>query len=246
MIECLVPDWPAPPAVRAAVSTRAGGVSGAPWDSLNLGDHVGDDPACVAENRRRLRAQLGLPAAPFWLHQVHGCDVADADAAGAGSPCAADAAVATRSGSVCAVLTADCLPVLFCSRDGEWVAAAHAGWRGLAAGVLERAVARAPVPAADILAWLGPAIGPAAFEVGAEVRAAFLAEDAVAAGCFAPSPAGRWLADLCALAHRRLARCGVGWVGGGGLCTFTDADRFFSFRRDGTTGRMASLIWLQD
>jgi hypothetical protein len=245
MIECLVPDWPAPPAVRAAVSTRVGGVSGAPWDSLNLGDHVGDDPACVAENRRRLRAQLGLPAEPFWLHQVHGCDVADADAAGAGPPCAADAAVATRAGGVCAVLTADCLPVLFCSRDGEWVAAAHAGWRGLAAGVLERAVARAPVPAADVLAWLGPAIGPAAFEVGAEVRAAFLAEDAVAAACFAPSPAGRWLADLYALAHRRLARCGVGWVGGGGLCTFTDAGRFFSFRRDGTTGRMASLIWLQ-
>jgi YfiH family protein len=245
MIEYLVPDWPAPPVVRAAITTRPGGVSRAPWDSLNLADHVGDDAACVAENRRRLRRALGLPAEPFWLHQVHGCDVADADAAAGDSPCEADAAVATRPGRVCAVLTADCLPVLFCSRQGDWVAAAHAGWRGLAAGVLERAVARAPVAAADVLAWLGPAIGPAAFEVGAEVRAAFLAEDAGVAGCFAPSPAGRWLADLYGLARRRLERSGVGWVGGGSLCTFTDAGRFFSFRRDGTTGRMASLIWLQ-
>jgi purine-nucleoside/S-methyl-5'-thioadenosine phosphorylase / adenosine deaminase len=244
MIECLYPEWPAPPSVRAAITTRAGGVSDAPWDSLNLADHVGDDPACVAENRHRLRAQLALPAEPFWLHQVHGCDVADADEAVTGTPCAADAAVATRPGSVCAVLTADCLPVLFCSRAGDWVAAAHAGWRGLAAGVLEHAVARAPLPAADLLAWLGPAIGPQAFEVGSEVRAAFLADDADAAACFAPSPAGRWLADLYALARRRLVRCGVGWVGGGGLCTFTDAARFFSFRRDGATGRMASLIWL--
>jgi hypothetical protein len=244
MIEFLVPDWPAPSNVRAAVTTRSGGASGAPFDSLNLADHVGDDPACVAENRRRLREALTLPAEPFWLHQVHGCDVADANAAGAGPPCAADAAVATRPGSVCAVLTADCLPVLFCSRAGDWVAAAHAGWRGLAAGVLERAVAHAPVPAADLLAWLGPAIGPQAFEVGSEVRAAFVVDDAGAADCFAPSPAGRWLADLYALARRRLERCGVGWVGGGGLCTCTDARRFFSFRRDGTTGRMASVIWL--
>lgn len=246
MIECLYPDWPAPAVVRAAITTRCGGVSGAPWDSLNLADHVGDDPRRVAENRRRLQAHLALPAAPFWLRQVHGCDVADADGAPDGMPCAADAAAATRPGAVCAVLTADCLPVLFCSRQGDWVAAAHAGWRGLAAGVLERAVARAPVAAADVLAWLGPAIGPQAFEVGTEVREAFLAEDAGAAGCFAPSPAGRWLADLYGLARRRLARCGVGWVGGGGLCTYADAGRFFSFRRDGATGRMASLIWLRD
>jgi hypothetical protein len=244
MIECLHPDWPAPPSVRAAITTRSGGVSGAPWDSLNLAGHVGDDPACVAENRRRLRAALRLPAEPFWLHQVHGCDVAEAVADAAGGACAADAAVADRPGVVCAVLTADCLPVLFCSRRCDWVAAAHAGWRGLAAGVLEAAVARAPVPAADVRAWLGPAIGPDAFEVGPEVRAAFLADDPGAEGCFRPSPAGRWLADLYGLARRRLARCGVGWVGGGGLCTFTDRERFFSFRRDGATGRMASVIWL--
>jgi YfiH family protein len=246
VIECLVPDWPAPPSVRAAITTRSGGVSGAPWDSLNLAGHVGDDPACVAENRRRLREALALPAEPFWLHQVHGCDVADAGKDVTGGPCAADAAVADRPRAVCAVLTADCLPVLFCSRAGDWVAAAHAGWRGLAAGVLEAAVARAPVPAADVLAWLGPAIGPDAFEVGPEVRAAFLAQDPGAEGCFRPSPAGRWLADLYALARRRLERCGVRWVGGGGLCTFTDRERFFSFRRDGTTGRMASLVWLRD
>lgn len=244
MIDCLYPDWPAPSSVRAAITTRSGGASGAPFDSLNLADHVGDDPACVAENRRRLREALTLPAEPFWLHQVHGCDVADADVASTGSPCAADAAVATQPGRVCAVLTADCLPVLFCSRAGDWVAAAHAGWRGLAAGVLERAVARAPVPPAGVLAWLGPAIGPGAFEVGPEVRTAFLADDAGAAACFAPSPAGRWLADLYGLARRRLTQCGVGSVGGGGLCTYTDARRFFSFRRDGTTGRMASVIWL--
>jgi hypothetical protein len=243
MIECLHPEWPAPPRVRAAITTRAGGVSAAPWHSLNLADHVGDDPDRVAENRRRLREHGRLPAEPFWLQQVHGCDVADAGAAGA--VCVADAAVATQPGAVCAVLTADCLPVLFCSRGGDWVAAAHAGWRGLAAGVLEQAVARAPAPAADLLAWLGPAIGPAAFEVGSEVRDAFLADDPGAAECFVASPAGRWLADLYGLARRRLARGGVGWVGGGGLCTFTDAGRFFSFRRDGTTGRMASLIWLE-
>lgn len=244
MIECLYPEWPAPPSVRAAITTRSGGVSGRPWDSLNLAEHVGDDPAHVAENRRRLRAALPLPAEPFWLHQVHGCDVADAAAGAAGGPCAADAAVADRPGAVCAVLTADCLPVLFCTRQGDWVAAAHAGWRGLAGGVLEVAVARAPAPAAEVLAWLGPAIGPGAFEVGPEVRAAFVAADRGAGSCFRPSPAGRWLADLYGLARRRLDRCGVGWVGGGGLCTFTDRERFFSFRRDGATGRMASLIWL--
>ena len=244
MIECLYPDWPAPPPVRAAITTRSGGVSGRPWDSLNLAEHVGDDPAHVAENRRRLRAALALPAEPFWLHQVHGCDVADAGP-GEGESCAADASATSRRGAVCAVLTADCLPVLFCNRRGDWVAAAHAGWRGLAAGVLEQTVARAPGAPADLLAWLGPAIGPLAFEVGHEVREVFVADDPGAARCFAPSPAGRWLADLCGLARRRLARAGVGWAGGGDLCTFADARRFFSFRRDGATGRMASLIWLQ-
>jgi len=244
MIDCLFPDWPAPPNVRAAVTTRHGGVSLAPWDSLNLADHVGDDPAHVAENRRRLRAHLDLPAEPFWLQQVHGCDVAQAGSGDEQALCAADASVATTAGVVCAVLTADCLPVLFCDREGRWVAAAHAGWRGLAAGVLERTVQRAPAPPAELLAWLGPAIGPQAFEVGPEVREAFVGADSGAVDCFSASPAGRWLADLYGLARRRLAASGVGWVGGGGLCTYTDADSFFSFRRDGTTGRMASLIWL--
>jgi YfiH family protein len=244
MIDCLFPDWPAPPSVRAALTTRHGGVSAAPWDSLNLAAHVGDDPAHVAENRRRLRAHLDLPAEPFWLRQVHGCDVAQAGASDGVAPCSADASVATTPGLVCAVLTADCLPVLFCDRLGSWVAAAHAGWRGLAAGVLERTVQRAPASPGELLAWLGPAIGPQAFEVGPEVREAFVAADPGAADCFSVSPAGRWLADLYGLARRRLAACGVGWVGGGGLCTYTDSDRFFSFRRDGTTGRMASLIWL--
>jgi hypothetical protein len=147
---------------------------------------------------------------------------------------------------VCAVLTADCLPVLFCDRAGRWVAAAHAGWRGLAAGILERTVARATAPPAELMAWLGPAIGPAAFEVGDEVRAAFVADDAGAARCFTPSPAGRWLADLYALARRRLAAAGVSWIGGDGECTYSDPRRYYSYRRDGVTGRMASLVWLAE
>jgi hypothetical protein len=242
VIPLLIPDWPAAPQVRAAFTTREGGVSAGPWASLNLAGHVGDDPVNVAENRRRLREALRLPGEPSWLEQVHGCEVV---AAGVGpGPCTADASIASAPGRVCAVLTADCLPVLFCDVAGRWVAAAHAGWRGLVGGVLENTVARSPVAATELLAWLGPAIGPAAFEVGDEVRAAFLRDDGGAAVCFAPSPAGRWLADLAGLARRRLARAGVGWVGGGGECTHADARRFYSYRRDGVTGRMAALIWL--
>lgn len=242
-IEILLPDWPAPPTVHAAISTRAGGVSTAPWDSLNLATHVGDDPAHVAENRRRLRAAVRLPAEPCWLEQVHGCDVVVAGDGPAGCP--ADASVAEYPGVVCAVLTADCVPTLFCDRGGRWVGAAHAGWRGLAAGVLERTVAQAPVPAAELLAWLGPAIGPAAFEVGSEVRETFVAYDAGTEACFRPSPTGRWLADLYALARLRLKAAGIGWIGGGSECTYSDARRFYSYRRDGLTGRMASLVWLE-
>jgi len=244
----LTPDWPAPPGVRALCTTRGGGVSLGAYAGLNLGDHVGDDPESVAANRAQLRARLALPGEPLWLRQVHGCSVvggSDGDWAGDDpDACVADAAVAYGPGTVCAVLTADCLPILLCDRAGTRVAAIHAGWRGLAAGVCEAAVARMQAAPQDLLAWLGPAIGRDAFEVGEEVRAAFLAADPGAAMAFGPSPGGRWLADIYLLARQRLAALGVGSVWGGGLCTYTDAQRFFSYRRDGVTGRMASLIWL--
>lgn len=216
-------------------------MSAAPYAELNLGDHVGDTEPAVAENRRRLREALALPGEPDWLQQVHG---SRAVVAGRERNCEADASFADRPGVVCAVLTADCLPVLFCDRAGTRVAAAHAGWRGLQAGILERAVERFTGDRSDILAWLGPAIGPEAFEVGEEVRDAFLTEDPGAAAAFRPSADGRWLADLYTLARRRLERAGVGAVFGGGWCTFTDAEHFYSYRRDGTTGRMAALVWL--
>lgn len=238
--ELIVPDWPAPAHVRAVQTTRRGGVSRGPYASLNLGDHVGDDAACVAANRARLGALL--PAEPIWLRQVHGVAVADADSASPGS--AADAAIARRPGRVCAVMTADCLPVLLCDRGGSVVGAVHAGWRGLCAGVIEATLAAMRVPAADVLAWLGPAIGPQAFEVGDEVRAAFLAHDAAATAAFAPHGQGKWLADIGRLARRRLAAAGVRAVSGGGQCTVADRERFFSYRRDGVTGRMATCVWL--
>lgn len=238
-----MPDWPAPAGVRALVTTRGGGVSVAPYASLNLGDHVGDDPAAVAENRAVLRS--ALPAEPVWLNQVHGSGIVDADCAG-GIP-AADGSVARNAGTVCAVLTADCLPVLLCDRTGTVVAVAHAGWRGLAGGVVEAAVRAMDVDPVEILAWLGPAIGPRAFEVGGEVRRIFVAQDPAAELAFVPHaapPADKWLADIYLLARQRLARIGVTRVSGGGLCTFSDAERFYSYRRDGVTGRMASAIWL--
>ncbi|MFC5301322.1 peptidoglycan editing factor PgeF [Azospira restricta] len=237
-----VPDWPLPPGVRALQTTRVGGVSGAPWAGFNLGDHVGDEPAAVAANRARLAAML--PAMPVWLAQVHGVDVARLDALPAGAPApVADAAVARAAGRVCAVMTADCLPLLLCDRDGTVVAAAHAGWRGLCAGVIEATVAAMAVRPAALSAWLGPAIGPAAFEVGDEVRAAFVARDAAAADGFVRGDGGRWFADLYRLARQRLAALGVPAVHGGGECTWRQADRYFSYRRDGVTGRMATLIW---
>ena len=237
----IVPAWPAPANVRALSTTRAGGVGAAPFDSFNLGTHVGDDPAVVAANRARLRA--ALPAEPRWLNQVHGTAVVDL-ASYAGVP-DADASVSRRPGAVCVVMTADCLPVLLCDRAGTVVGAAHAGWRGLQGGVVEAAVRAMGVPAADVIAWLGPAIGPDAFEVGDEVRAAFVADDPAAAAAFRPAgPAGKWLANLYLLARLRLAALGVASVHGGDACTVTDAARFFSYRRDGRTGRMASLVWL--
>lgn len=247
-MDFLIPDWPAPTHVQARMTTRCGGVSTAPYASFNLGDHVGDDPAAVAANRAQLRACL--PAEPLWLKQVHGRGIVMSDQA-VGIP-EADGSVSRHAGRICAVLTADCLPVLFCDRRGTVVAAAHAGWRGLADGVLEAAVAAMAVEPDEILTWLGPAIGPLAFEVGEEVRQVFLAQDPSAALAFAPSPLtpqapgspSKWLADIYLLARQRLVRVGVKQVFGGGFCTYTDAERFYSYRRDGVTGRMASLIWL--
>lgn len=241
--EFILPDWPAPTCVRACTTTRAGGVSDDAFASFNLGDHVGDRPDHVNENRTRLRRYLDLPCEPSWLRQVHGAGVVAARRSGLAGE--GDGSVATRPGVVCAVLTADCLPVLLCNVDGERVAALHAGWRGLAAGVLEAGVKALGVPPRDILAWLGPAIGPDAFEVGGEVRQIFLKADPQAGEAFRPSANGRWLADLYRLARQRLGAAGVRAVSGGGWCTYSDRQRFYSYRRQAVTGRMASLIWLE-
>jgi polyphenol oxidase len=238
----LEPDWPAPAGVRALSTFRTGGTSGAPYASLNLGDHVGDVPATVAENRRRLEMAAGLPAEPAWLSQVHGNNVADLDAADDVGP--ADAAFSRQAGRVCAILSADCLPILLTADTWGLVAAAHAGWRGLAAGVIEAAVKSLKAPPARLMAWLGPAIGTRHFEVGAEVREALLMGDPAAASAFEANERGRYMADLAALARRRLAALGVARIYGGGECTFAAANRYFSHRRDGMTGRQATLIWL--
>jgi YfiH family protein len=240
MADVLVPDWPAPANVRALQTLRSGGCSPAPWNSFNLGDHVGDDPAHVAANRAALRAHL--PAEPLWLQQVHGNATVEAKKWPKSKT--ADASYSQQPGAVCAVMTADCLPVLFCDRAGTVVAAAHAGWRGLAGGVLEATIAGMAVPANQLLAWLGPAIGPQCFEVGDEVRTAFVADDAGAAACFVAKVPGKWLADIYELARRRLQRAGVVAICGGDRCTVSEPERFFSYRRDGVTGRQATLIWL--
>ena len=239
-LDFIVPDWPVPASVRAAVSLRPGGTSAGRYASFNLGDHVGDEPAAVAANRARLRTVLGLPAEPLWLEQVHGTEVAHFG--GEARP-RADASIAVQSGQVCAVMVADCLPVLLADREAACVAAVHAGWRGLVAGVIERTVEALPVPPSRLVAWLGPAIGPDAFEVGPEVRQAFLSCDAATAADFRPGAGDRWFADIFSLARRRLARLGVGAVYGGGLCTVSDPSRFFSYRRDGVTGRLVALVW---
>jgi len=269
-VEVIRPDWSVHPRVRAAFTLRTGGVSSAPFNTLNLGAHVVDDPSAVAENRRRVRAQLGLPCEPAWLQQVHGVRVVDLDA-GTAKPAGAtnegaDAAITRTASRVCAILVADCIPVLFAARNGSAVAAAHAGWRGLAGGVLEATVAALGCDPAGLSAWLGPGIGPAHFEVGDDVRDAFLESTgpkrleatgsargarpvelcvAEPASAFKRNPRGRWQCDLALLARWRLAKLGVTDVHGGNACTYADAARFFSFRRDGQCGRMAALIWLQ-
>jgi purine-nucleoside/S-methyl-5'-thioadenosine phosphorylase / adenosine deaminase len=287
-VQALRPAWPVDARVCAAVTRRRGGVSPPPFESLNLAAHVGDDPAAVAENRRRVRAALGLPDEPLWLSQVHGATVMDADRLGGASPAAApvavpvgaaaeapawepagvppgvppgvpatapqaDAAITRRAGRVLAVLVADCLPVLLAHRDGGAVGVAHAGWRGLAAGVLEATVGAFGCPAGELTAWLGPAIGPAHFEVGEEVRAAFCGHDAGAAAgggagaahAFRRNERGRWQCDLALLARQRLASLGVHSVHGAAVCSYSDAREFYSYRRDGRTGRVAALIWIE-
>jgi YfiH family protein len=245
-IRVITPEWPAPAGVHAAFTLRSGGVSAAPFDSLNLGTHVADEVTAVAENRRRVRTQLRVPQEPAWMEQVHGTAVLDLDVHGPASGIAADAAFTRRAGTVCVVQVADCLPVLFAARDGAAVAAAHAGWRGLASGILEATLKSLAMEPRGLMAWLGPAIGPAHFEVGEEVRNAFLARDAGAAGEFASNDRGRWQCDLAGLARRRLAALGVTAIFGGDWCTYADPSRFFSYRRDGRCGRMAALIWREE
>jgi len=244
-LDLIRPDWPAPDRVRTASTTRLGGVSQPPWHSLNLGSHVQDDPQHVSVNRGRLASELVLKQGAFgWLSQVHGTEIVALP--GDGIP-EADASITTQPGQVCAILTADCLPVLLRDRAGKQVAAAQAGWRGLWAGILEQVVASFTAPSAEIIAWLGPAIGPSHFEVGPEVRDEFMTADARAAEAFSTSGArtGHFMADIYCLARQRLEKAGVSAVYGGDLWTVSDPQRCYSYRRDGQTGRMATLIWLE-
>ena len=241
-------DWPAPPGVHAFTTLRHGlGVSSPPFDDFNLGNRYaadGDDPTTVERNRALLVEAAGLPLAPYWLKQVHGVDVVRCDGPpGEGHEPIADASVAATPGTVLAILTADCLPVVFAADDGREVAAAHAGWPGLSAGMLEATVAAMHTPADRLLAWIGPAAGPQRYEIGAEVRDRFLAQDARAEVAFVPTRPGHWRVDLFAIARMRLAHAGVTRVYGGDLCTISDPQRFFSHRRDARTGRMATLVW---
>lgn len=236
----LIPDWPAPAGVKSCVTTRAGGVSLAPFDSFNLGDHVDDDSQAVSSNRLALTSRLGIQ--PAWLRQVHGVSVVKATPT---EVMEADASWTSTPGIACTIMTADCLPALFCNRAGDRVAAAHAGWRGLAAGVLEAAVSSFSNDPADVMVWLGPAIGPDAFEVGPEVREAFISTHPSTVDAFVPSVNhGKFMANIYQLARLRLAAYGVTSVYGGGFSTYNDP-RFYSYRRSARTGRFASLIWIE-
>lgn len=237
---CITPNWPVPANVKALQTTRKGGVSDSPYASFNLGSHVGDNPLAVSRNRMLL-APL-LPSEPVWLNQVHGITVADAGHAGCLPQ--ADASVSTHPGAVCVVMTADCLPILLCDDQGSVVGAAHAGWRGLCDGVIEVTVSAMNVPAPTLMAWLGPAIGPTVFEVGDEVRIAFVAKQPQAAKAFVAAAEGKWMADIYQLARLRLQALGIHRIYGGDLCTYSDDQRFYSYRRDGVTGRMATFIWI--
>jgi hypothetical protein len=270
----ITPDWPAPANVKALQTTRLGGISSAPYDSLNLGDHVGDAPLAVARNRMLLNTLL--PSEPVWLNQVHGTVVANADIASSGcdtllakpadcgssrraAPLApkgstapfgggclpqADACIARHRDAVCVVMTADCLPVLLCDTQGSVVGAVHAGWKGLAAGVTEAAVQAMDIAPQNLMAWLGPAISQQVFEVGEEVRAVFVDADPQALAAFIPGQSGKWFADLYTLARLRLSALGIMQIYGGDYCTYRESGKFFSYRRDRATGRMGTFIWL--
>jgi YfiH family protein len=242
-INWIAPQWPAPANVRALTTTRRGGGSAGPYASLNLATHVGDDPEIVRRNRQLLREAAKLPSEPMWLEQVHGTQVWEGGAVE--SPPMADASIARLRGQVCAILTADCLPVLICDVDGTTVGAAHAGWRGLVSGVLEQTIKAMRAPPSRLMAWLGPAIEPGAFEVGEEVLEQFTQRDARHAHAFQRNERGRWQADLYELARGELANIGVEPVYGGGFGTHADAGRFYSYRREKQTGRMATLVWLE-
>lgn len=237
------PNWPVPDHIKAWSSTRIGGVSEAPFDTFNTATHVNDALAAVTKNREHLATALSLPSHPVWLDQVHETTVLNLDHAFESNT--ADASFSTLTDNVCVVQTADCLPVLLCDRSGTAVAAVHAGWRGLCAGVLEAALAPFSASPDDMFVWLGPAISRAAFVVGDEVREAFIAQDENAENCFQKSK-GKWLADLYGLARQRFNACGVDNIFGGDWCTYTDQEHFYSYRRDGVTGRMASLIWIAE
>jgi len=238
---CIVPDWPAPKNVRALQTTRKGGVSVSPYESFNLGDHVGDKSHAVARNRQMLASII--PSKPVWLQQVHGNVVVNAGSTGCLPE--ADAEIARHRGAVCVVMTADCLPVLLCDEDGTVVGAVHAGWKGLTAGVIESTVRKMDIATDKVMAWLGPAISQRAFEVGAEVRDVFVAQHAQASEAFLPSANGKWMADIYLLAHQRLHGLGIKRVYGGEYCTYREAERFFSYRREKLTGRMGTFIWLE-
>lgn len=237
----IAPSWPAPSHIRACTTTRGGGVSRPPYHSLNLAHHVGDRAEAVKANRIRLQQSLLLPSEPSWLEQIHGKRIVSASQ---GPGQRGDASIACEPGPVCAILTADCLPLLLCDRKGTRVAAVHAGWRGLAAGIIEAAISALEIPEDRLLAWLGPAIGPSAFEVGSEVREVFLEQDRRHASAFRAHGQNRWLADIYQLARQYLTQQGVRSIYGGPYCTVTDSQRFYSYRREGPTGRMATLIWL--
>lgn len=238
---CIIPNWPAPANVKAMQTTRLGGSSAAPYDSLNLGDHVGDAPLSVAHNRMLLNTLL--PSEPVWLEQKHGTIVVNADSASCLPQ--ADACIARHRAAVCVVMTADCLPVLLCDTQGSVVGVAHAGWKGLAAGVIEATVQAMDVAPQNLIAWLGPAISQDAFEVGDEVRAAFVATQPQAAAAFISGQHSKWFADIYALARFRLGELGITNIYGGDYCTYRERERFFSYRRDGATGRMGTFIWLE-
>ncbi len=241
MIETIQPGWDAPPGIRAYCTTRAGGFSTSPFDSLNLALHVGDDPGHVAQNRQLLQQELNLPAEPGWINQTHGIHAVTLEQESSRD---ADAAITRVRGIVAVVMTADCLPILICNRDGNEVAAVHAGWRGLQAGVIQAALAKMKSPSGKLLAWIGPGISQACFEVGAEVRAAFIDSMQDGQPFFKANRKGHWLCDLAGLAELVLKRQGVIDVYRAPNCSYRDAELFFSYRRNATTGRMASLIWI--